>query len=103
MSSTDAVGTAYFDPAISRALVPVQQSSTAQNSEQPLPQPPPAVPPTASQRITLEARVDLLQRHSLGENGASNRSLQALKAYKSLSDDREREQISRLLGVDEYA
>ncbi len=103
MSSIDAIGIAYLDPAVSRALVPVQQSNSAfDNSRQPLPQQSP-VAPTVSQRVSLEARADLLQGHLFSDNGASSRTLQALKAYKSLDDDKEREQISRLLGVDEYA
>jgi len=82
----------------------VQQSNSAyDNSRQPPPPQQPIVAPTVSQRVSLEARADLLQRHLFSENGASSRTLQALKAYKSLADDKEREHISRLLGVDEYA
>lgn len=50
----------------------------------------------------LESQVQLLQR-GVNPSGASNRSLYAVRAYQSLASDEEKDKISRLLGVDEYA
>jgi len=105
MGTIDAIGISYLDPAVSRALVPVRRTTDSDNSNnqrQPTSPAQPAVPPGAL-RSSLETRADLLQQRVFSDGNTSNRTLNALKAYQSLSDDKEREQISQLLGVDEYA
>ncbi len=105
MGTIDAIGISYLDPAVSRALVPVQPATNSDNSNnqrQPTPSAQSAVP-TGAQRSSLETRADVLQQRVFSDGNTPNRTLNALKAYQSLNDDKEREQISQLLGVDEYA
>ena len=51
----------------------------------------------------LEARADLVQRGLMRPAASGLRNQQALASYRSLDDLDERDRISRLLGVDEYA
>lgn len=104
MRAIDSIGISYLDPAVSRALVPVQsQEGVANNQHEPSPPPVPPVVPAGEQRSILETRAELLQQRSFSNDNTSSRNQQALKAYRSLSEEKEREQISQLLGVDEYA
>jgi hypothetical protein len=104
MRAIDSIGISYLDPAISRALVPVQsQEGVANSQREPALPPVPPVIPSGEQRSVLETRAELLQQRSFSNDNTTNRNQQALRAYRSLSEERERDQISQLLGVDEYA
>jgi hypothetical protein len=50
-----------------------------------------------------EIRADLVQRGLMRPAASGLRNQQALASYRSLDDLDERDRISRLLGVDEYA
>ncbi len=67
--------------------------------------PPPTTTPvvTPTQRSGAEARTAVLFQQSIREDGASNREQQAARAYRGVEENSEREEIQRLLGVDEFA
>lgn len=106
MNSLNAVGNAHFDYSLSRALAPVQQP-TAQDpnaASRATPPPPPQVIATAAQvRSGLESRAGLIYQQALSEDGINARNRQAIRAYRTTEEVEERDQVSRLLGVDEYA
>ncbi|MCW8908865.1 MAG: hypothetical protein OQL28_16620 [Sedimenticola sp.] len=106
MNSLNSVGSALFDTSLSRALAPVQQpaaqdTSTARN--QPPPPPPQAIASAAQIRGGLESRAGMIYQQALSEDGVNARNRQAIRAYRTTEEAEEREQVSRLLGVDEYA
>ncbi|MCW9022925.1 MAG: hypothetical protein OQK42_08115 [Sedimenticola sp.] len=105
MGSINALSSAFYDPSISRALVPVQPASQgAELSRRPTPTPPlQAIIPTGDIRSGLESRASLIFQQSLTDDGVSSRNRQAIRAYRIHDEAEEREQVSRLLGVDEYA
>ncbi|MCP3664203.1 MAG: hypothetical protein GY696_17220 [Gammaproteobacteria bacterium] len=68
-------------------------------------QPPPTTIPvvTSTQRSSAEARTAVFFQQSIREDGANNREQQAVRAYRGVEESSEREEIQRLLGVDEFA
>jgi len=106
MNSLNAIGGAHFDYSLSRALAPVQQPA-AQNpnaENRPTPPPPPQAMATAARiRGGLESRAGLIYQQALSEDGINARNRQAIRAYRTTEEAEERDQVSRLLGVDEYA
>ncbi|MCW8944216.1 MAG: hypothetical protein OQL27_05525 [Sedimenticola sp.] len=105
MGSINALSSAFYDPSISRALVPVSPTTPGDDSARRPVSPPPlqAVIPTGDIRSSLESRASLIAQQSLIDDGVSSRNKQAIRAYRTLEDAEEREQVSRLLGIDEYA
>jgi hypothetical protein len=88
---------------MSRAVLPVFPPGKARGSTQHQPgKAPIKVVATTPSQGDLESQVQLLQR-GVHTNGATNRSYYAVRAYQSLASNEERDKISRLLGVDEYA
>ncbi len=61
-----------------------------------------AAPNSAVSQEQIEGRAQLLQQRLRVDPALSTRVLSAIRAYRSLEDASEREQVSRLLGVDEY-
>lgn len=105
MGSMNAISTLFYDPSISRSLAPVQpatQSDAPARRAIP-PQPPQTVIPIGEFRSTLKSRAGLYAQQAMTDDGVSNRNRQAIRAYRLLDEAEEREQVSRLLGVDEYA
>lgn len=107
MNSLNAVSGALLDPSLSRALTPVQPSAAQEDTarqQQPIPPPPPQEIASATRiRSGLESRAGLIYQQALAEDGVNARNRQAIRAYRTTEETEEREQVSRLLGVDEYA
>ncbi len=101
----NSIGSALFDPAIARSLVPVQSAGQGEDPSRRFNQPPPvkAIIPTGEQRAGLENRAGLIYQQNFGDDGINAKTRQALRAYRTLEDAEEREKMSRMLGVDEYA
>ena len=106
MSTIESLSSTFYDPSISRSLVPVQPAARGDDPSrrfnQPA-QPPRAIIPAGELRSGLESRAGLIYQQSLSDDGINARNRQAIRAYRTLDDAEEREQVSRLLGVDEYA
>lgn len=106
MNSLNPVSSALFDTSFSRALTPVQQpAAQGENpARHPTPLPPPQAIVSANQILNgLESRAGLIYQQALAEDGIHAKNRQAIRAYRSTEEAEEREQVSRLLGVDEYA
>ena len=106
MNSLNAVGNAQFDYSLSRALAPVQQPAAQDpnTANRQTPPPPPQAIATAAQiRGGLESRAGLIYQQALADDGINTRNRQAIRAYRTTEEAEEREQVTRLLGVDEYA
>lgn len=101
----NSIGSALFDPAVTRALVPAQPAKSGGDASRGNDQPvtAAAVVPTAAQQAGLESRAGLIHQQNLAEDGINAKTRQALRAYRTLEEAEEREQVSRMLGVDEYA
>jgi len=101
----NSIGSAFFDPSIARSLVPVQPASQGDDPSRRFDQPAPvkAVIPAGEQRAGLENRAGLIYQQNLADDGINAKTRQALRAYRTLEDAEEREKVSRMLGVDEYA
>lgn len=101
----NSLGSAFFDPSIARSLVSVQPAGQADDPSRRFDQytPAKAVIPAGEQRASLENRANLIYRQNLGNDGINAKTRQALRAYRTLEDADEREKVSRMLGVDEYA
>lgn len=104
MTPIDSFHGRQIGTSISRAVVPVlppgkAQGSTHQHQPGKAPIRVVAAAPSAGD---LEIQLQLLQR-VVNANGASSRSFYAVRAYQSLASNEQRDRISRLLGVDEYA
>lgn len=101
----NSIGNRFHDPAIARSLVPVQPSSKGDDpSRRPSPPlPARAVVPSGELRAGLENRAGLIHQQNLMDDGINARNRQAIRAYRTLEDAEEREKVSRMLGVDEYA
>lgn len=101
----NSIGSNFFDPGIARALAPAQPASAGEESLHRHDQPVTAraVVAVGEPRIGLENRAGLLYQHNLADDGINAKTRQALRAYRTLEDAEEREQVSRMLGVDEYA
>ncbi len=88
-----------------KALQPVHSASGARDparraSQQQLVT---AALPKTEVRDQLETRAELLRRGSMDEGGSRGRNLSVVNTYLSLQVNQEREEISRLIGVDVYA
>jgi hypothetical protein len=105
MGSMNAISSAFYDPSISRSLVPIQPATQVDDpARRAIPsQPPQAVIPIGELRSSLESRAGLYSQQAIADDGINNRNRQAIRAYSMLDEIEEREQVSRLLGVDEYA
>ena len=105
MCSMNAISSVFYDPSISRSLVPVQPATQSDDPARRAipPQPPQVVIPIGELRSTLESRAGLYAQQTIADEGVSSRNRQAIRAYRTLDEAEEREQVSRLLGVDEYA
>lgn len=106
MNSLNSVGSALFDPSLSRALAPVQQPAAQDGSTTRNPTAPPspqAIAAATQIRVGLESRAGLIYQQALAEDGINAKNRQAIRAYRTTEEAEEREQVSRLLGVDEYA
>ncbi|MES9857296.1 MAG: hypothetical protein ABW166_11910 [Sedimenticola sp.] len=104
MSAIDSIANPLIDPAISRSLVPVKPASRAGNSTDQARQkgsPPPII--SKDMQAGLQIRAELLQQKHPMADGDSARSRHAIGAYSALSNSEERERVSTLLGIDEYA
>ncbi|WP_428609719.1 hypothetical protein [Sedimenticola sp.] len=101
----ESIGSAYFDPSVARSLVPVQPAAQGEDpSRRPNQSPPPkAIIPAGELRSGLENRAGLIYQQSLSDDGINAKNRQAIRAYRTLEDAEEREKVSRMLGVDEYA
>lgn len=101
----NSLGSAFFDPSITRSLVPVQPASQGDDPSRRFDQSTPAraVIPAGEQRAGLEVRAGLIYQQNLADDGINAKTRQALRAYRTLEDAEEREKVSRMLGVDEYA
>jgi hypothetical protein len=106
MTSINSLSSPLFDPSISRALIPVQPSAQGGDGARD-----PARPQQAPVRVTLggDARLDLLsraellQQRTLGDDALNSKNRQAIRAYRALSESEEREAVSSMFGLDEYA
>ena len=89
---------------MSRAVLPVFPPGKAQGSTQHQSGKAPirAVVAMPSSRGDLESQVQRLQR-GINPTDATSRTLYAMRAYQSLASNEEKDKLSRLLGVDEYA
>lgn len=105
MGVVNSIGSAFFDPSIARSLVPVQPATQGEDPSRRPNQPPPtqAIAPAAELRAGLENRAGLIYQQNLADDGINAKTRQALRAYRTLEDAEEREKVSRMLGVDEYA
>lgn len=101
----NSIGSAYFDSSIARSLVPVQPATQGDDPSRRFnpPAPPRAVLPAGQLRAGLENRAGLIYQQNLSDDGINARNRQAIRAYRTLEDAEEREKVSRMLGVDEYA
>ncbi|WP_275098557.1 hypothetical protein [Sedimenticola hydrogenitrophicus] len=99
------IGSASYDPAIARSLVPVQPAARGDDPSRRAapPLPPRAVVPAGELRTGLEGRAGLIYQQNLMDDGINAKNRQAIRAYRTLEDAEEREKVSRMLGVDEYA
>jgi hypothetical protein len=103
MTPVDSIQGRQIGTSISRAVLPVFPPGKAQGSTQHQPgKAPIRVVEVMPSQGDLESQVQLMQRR-VNPGGASSRSLYAVRAYQSLASDEEKDKISRLLGVDEYA
>ena len=59
--------------------------------------------PNAEVRHQLETRAELLRHSVLNESMNRDRNISVVNAYLSLQIHQEREEISKLIGVNEYA
>lgn len=104
MSSIDSIASPLINPAISRSLVPVRPVSSAENSSTPPEREPPSIEALSRPvKAELQDRADLLQQRQPQAEGDTAHRRHAIGAYRALSNSEERERISTLLGVDEYA
>ena len=104
MNSINSIGTSLFDTTVQRALVPVQPYTPAKDSsQQPAQQQPTPVRLTTDLLNNLQITADLLQKRSITDNGVTQRNRYAISSYRTLNDSEERDRVSSLLGVDEYA
>lgn len=85
------------------ALPPVASSPSGDAPASPRKEVVSQAPNPALSRDALQDRAQLLQNRLRVDPATSSKNLQAIRAYRSLEDASEREQVSRLLGVDEYA
>lgn len=92
-----------FNPSASRALVPAVPAEAESRAKAPVTPTPSASAINADQQRRLEARVERFSQRAVPDNGTSTRNRQAIQAYQSLTENDERDQVSQLLGVDEYA
>lgn len=101
----NSIGNAFFDPAIGRSLAPVQPASPGNDPARRFEQSVPVktVTPAGGMRTDLENRAGLIHQQNLSADGINAKTRQALRAYRTLEDAEEREKVSRMLGVDEYA
>jgi hypothetical protein len=86
------------------ALTPAQESYKPQNQarqQETVPSLP--VPAKEGVREQLHIRAVIMGRENSAATGLSSRGREAVVAYRSTQQNEERDQISKLLGVDEYA
>jgi hypothetical protein len=104
MNTIHSSNIALFDTPVSRSLVPARPVAEANEAgKRPLLPPAPTIAISDEQQQRLEARADRFMRQVEPESETSSRNRQAIQAYQSLVEVNEREQVSLLLGVDEYA
>jgi hypothetical protein len=100
----NAIGSTSYDPAIARSLVPVQPAARGDDPSRRSTLPPPGTTvPSGELRTGLEGRAGLIYQQSLMDDGINAKNRQAIRAYRTLEDAEERDKVSRMLGVDEYA
>ncbi|MEJ1298606.1 MAG: hypothetical protein RPU63_14155 [Candidatus Sedimenticola sp. (ex Thyasira tokunagai)] len=104
MSSIDSIANPLIDPAISRSLQPVRPVVQTGNTPEQAPnKKPPPVTATKDMLAGLQVSAELLQKKHPMAEGNSARSRHAIGAYRALGNSEERERVSTLLGIDEYA
>ncbi len=104
MNGINSIGTSLFDTTVQRALVPVEPYAPSKDStQQPVKQQPAPITLTSDLLNRLQITADLLQKRAVIDNGATQRNRHAISSYRTLNDSEERERVSSLLGIDEYA
>jgi hypothetical protein len=89
------------DTGAPRALTPALPGGQIRDERQQGTQPPPPIINVEEQQ-RLEIRASLLSRQQ-DSSGLPNRSKHALAAYRATQTKDERDYVSKVLGVDEYA
>ncbi len=92
----------YASPDSPRALSPVQESGPARDQLPRQQEPHTPIVVAEDVRSQLQVRAVILSRES-NPSGLSPRGREAVVAYRALHSEEERQHISDLLGVDEYA
>jgi hypothetical protein len=103
MVSLNLVPSGYYPAGTNQALEPVSSTSQARPDDQQGGRQSHTSLLPAEARISFEVRAQLLQQKIPLDDGISMKNRQALKAYRSFEDQDERELVSRMMGVDEYA
>jgi hypothetical protein len=106
MNIADSIaGSVYYSP-VSKALTPVQPPMPVQGTPKKQPEnnyPQAVLTSTRAARESVQARAEVLIQRNAADESLSGRSRQAIASYRALDETHEREMISSLLGIDEYA
>ena len=88
------------------ALVPVGESAltkSAPEKQQAQSYPQAVLASTKAAREGIQARAEMLMQRNLVHDALSGRNRMAIASYRALEESEEREKITSILGVDEYA